>query len=127
MSKTIDMLQTQTKLKSLHGNTSEPKHKVVVGTCELEFFYFVDVSATLNEGFGVEINHNEYDLHDFIEMPTNNGQRTNKKTKEDEDNSTKIIRPWEELQLKRNRYGLVYEKGHDNIFIILIIVNPLHL
>ena len=30
--------------------------------------------------------------------------------------TNKFIRPWEELQLKRNRYGLGYEKYYDNLF-----------
>ena len=28
----------------------------------------------------------------------------------------RFIRPWEDLQLKRNRYGLGYEKDDNNLF-----------
>ena len=28
----------------------------------------------------------------------------------------RIVRPWEELRFKRNRYGLGYEKDADNLF-----------
>jgi hypothetical protein len=29
----------------------------------------------------------------------------------------RIVRPWEELQIKQNRYGLGYNKVHDSLFI----------
>jgi hypothetical protein len=32
------------------------------------------------------------------------------------DDAAKIVRPWEELQLKRNQYGLGYEKDVENLF-----------
>ena len=63
--------------------------------------------------------HNENDLDNFTKMNTNNGQRIDNNTKQDKDKSTKIIRSWEELQLKRNICGLVHEKEHDNLFHIL--------
>lgn len=52
------MLQIQTKLKSLHANIKEPKHKVALATSKLEFFYFVDVAATLNEVLDDELKLN---------------------------------------------------------------------
>jgi hypothetical protein len=41
------------------------------------------------------------------------------------DDAAKIIRPWKELQLKRNRYGLRYEKDGDNLFHILDYCKPI--
>jgi hypothetical protein len=36
-----------------------------------------------------------------------------------------FVRPWEELQFKRNKYGLGYEKYHDNFFHIPNYCKPL--
>jgi hypothetical protein len=32
------------------------------------------------------------------------------------ENIDNFVRPWEELQFKWNKYGLGYEKDHDNLF-----------
>ena len=73
-----------------------------------------------------ELKHNERDFNVVIKM-TNNNQRTNHNTKENEDKSTKIVRPSEELDFKKKQYGLGYEKDHGNLFHIHHIVNQLHL
>ena len=44
--------------------------------------------------------------------------RTSFNTQANYDKLETFIRPWEELQLKRNRYGLGYEKKHDNFLLI---------
>lgn len=60
-------------------------------------------------------------------MTTNNGQSKSNNTQENHDKSTKFIRPWEELKLKQNRYGLGYEKDDETFFILFIILKQLHL
>lgn len=72
MHKMVDMLQTQTKLMSLHGNTKELEYETALATCELKLSYFVDIVATLNEGLDDELKHNEDNLYDAIDMKTNN-------------------------------------------------------
>jgi hypothetical protein len=53
---------------------------------------------------------------DKVTEKTENDIMTNTTKDKLKDDATKIVRPWEELQLKRNRYGLGYEKDVDNLF-----------
>ena len=102
MKNIVNMLQTQQQLKSFHNNTKEIqykvcdtkewKHKVVLATCELEFFYFDDVTTTLNEGLDDKLPHIKDEL-DHVSKTTNNDQRTNNKTEGDEDKLTKFFKP----------------------------------
>ena len=58
-----------------------------------------------------ELNKIEYE----VIVKTNNDIMRDK-YKDQFDDVAKIVRPWEELQLKRNQSGLGYVKDHDNHF-----------
>ena len=71
-----------TILKSLHGDTKEtrhdvydtgePEYKVVLTTCELEFFYGDDIVVSMNEGLDDQLKHIKDEL-DYVSDTTNNG------------------------------------------------------
>jgi hypothetical protein len=50
--------------------------------------------------------------------------KDNNKDKDKFENQDKVIRPWEELQFKRNKFGLGYEKNEFDFFHILDYSKP---
>jgi hypothetical protein len=109
--KKVHLLQTKTKflsgqLTSFNDDTKEQEKKLVLVDCELQSFSFDEVNVALTDDIENKMDKLKVQHKDRVE------------------NIDNFVRLWEELQFKKNKYGLGYEKDHDNLFCkFLIIVN----